>query len=107
MVEAQVIPTEKATSPRHRKLITLLETPPGQHPTKRIPKAKAGSNLHTRTNKYAIPGIIINWAQAPTKISSGRLAKTLKSLVDKVSPIVNMMIPKITVCVFPLTQSKR
>ena len=47
-----------------------------------------------------------NWAQAPIKMSNGLCAKMRKSAVVKVRPIVNMMMPKITVCVFPLTQSK-
>ena len=47
-----------------------------------------------------------NWAQAPIRMSNGLCAKMRKSAVVKVSPIVSMMIPKITVCVFPLTQSK-
>ena len=37
MVETVVMPTEKATSPLHKKLMILLDTPPGQHPTKIMP----------------------------------------------------------------------
>ena len=36
-VDAVVIPTEKATSPRQRKDMILLDTPPGQQPTRMIP----------------------------------------------------------------------
>ena len=39
-VEAVVIPTEKATSPLQRNDIMLLETPPGQQPTKIIPAVR-------------------------------------------------------------------
>ena len=36
-VEAVVIPTEKATSPRQRNDMMLLDTPPGQQPTSMMP----------------------------------------------------------------------
>ena len=36
-VEAVVIPTENATSPRQRNDMMLLDTPPGQHPTSMMP----------------------------------------------------------------------
>ena len=41
-VEAQVMPTEKATSPWHKYDIMLLDTPPGQHPTSNMPMAMGG-----------------------------------------------------------------
>ena len=48
-----------------------------------------------------------NCAQAPMRISSGRRASILKSLVVSVSPIVSMMMPRMTVCIVPRTHSKR
>ena len=43
-VEAVVIPTEKATSPRQRNDMMFEETPPGQHPTRISPAAIPGGS---------------------------------------------------------------
>ncbi len=85
----------------------LLDTPPGQQPTSRMPKAKAGSSLKICTNRYATHGMMKNCAQAPIRISNGRWARMRKSSVVSVSPIVSMMMPRITVCVVPRTHTKR
>ena len=50
--------------------------------------------------------MIINCAHAPMKMSKGRRARILKSLVVSVKPIVSMMMPRMTVCIVPRTQSK-
>ena len=78
-VEAVVIPTEKATSPLHRKLMMLLDTPPGQQPTNMMPIANEISKLNNLVNVYAIKGIKVYCAQAPMKISIGLDANILKS----------------------------
>ena len=38
-VEIVVIPTDKATSPRLKKVIKFDDTPPGEHPTSNNPTA--------------------------------------------------------------------
>ena len=58
-VLAIVMLTEYVTSPFARKLITLLETPPGQHPTRMIPTARYGSNPKTFVSVKATSGIIV------------------------------------------------
>ena len=51
IVEAVVIPTEKATSPPQRYDITFDETPPGQHPTRIKPSESAGERCNKREKK--------------------------------------------------------
>lgn len=41
-VETVVMPTENATSPLHRKHMILLDTPPGQQPTRMMPAERNG-----------------------------------------------------------------
>lgn len=98
-VEAVVIPTEKATSPLHKKLIMLLDTPPGQQPTSIMPIAIGVSKWKMRVSNHATSGIMVNCAHAPIKMSSGRENSILKSCVVSVSPIVSIIMPKIIVCV--------
>ena len=105
-VEAVVIPTEKATSPLQRNYIMLLETPPGQQTTKILPAVRKGFSPKTCESVYASNGIMVNCAHAPMKISSGRENRILKSLVVRVSPIVSMMMPKITEETSPLIHKK-
>ena len=70
-----VMPTEKATSPLARKLMMLDETPPGQVPTKTRPSVNPGERLKALAIPIASSGMMVYWATAPMKISSGRLAK--------------------------------
>lgn len=85
----------------------LLDTPPGQHPTKRMPKANGASRCHTCTNSHATAGMMKNCAQVPINTSNGRCARMRKSSVVSVRPMVSMMMPRMTVWVVPRTQSKR
>lgn len=50
--------------------------------------------------------MIVNCATAPMSISNGRWARSLKSRGVRVSPMVSMMMPRIIVCVLPLTHAK-
>ena len=59
-VDTVVIPTEKATSPLHKKLIMFEDTPPGQQPTKTKPKVKPSDRLKVFARKIAIIGMIVN-----------------------------------------------
>ena len=95
-VDTVVIPTEKATSPLQRKLMILLDTPPGQHPTRIMPVARYGLSPKTRVKAHATSGIMEYCATAPIQMSMGRLISTLKSSRVSVQPIVSIMMPKIT-----------
>ena len=92
----------------------LLDTPPGQHPTRSRPivmallyGAKAGTRLNNHDRVKAIRGIKVYCAAAPIRISKGLEKRILKSLVVSVKPIVSMINPKIRVCMFPFTHAKR
>ena len=60
IVEAIVMPTERARSPRARKVITLEAVPPGQQPTRTTPIASSGGRLKTLVRAKARAGMIIN-----------------------------------------------
>ena len=85
-----VIPTERATSPLERQVITLLDVPPGQVPTSTTPAKSAGSSRNTLPNANASSGITVNWATQPTMMSFGRVKTSLKSSNFKVRPIPNI-----------------
>ena len=103
-VEAVVIPTEYATSPRHRYDIMLLETPPGQHPTSIMPIERYGLRLNIMESPHAIIGISVYCANAPMRMSNGRRNSSLKSSTLSVSPIVSMIMPRIMLDTSPFTQ---
>ena len=50
--------------------------------------------------------MMVNCAAAPRRMSNGRCASSLKSFGVSVSPIVSIMMPRMMVCVFPLTHAK-
>ena len=54
-----VMLTEYVTSPRAKKLMTLLETPPGQQPTRIMPTARYGSSPNTFVSPKATNGMIV------------------------------------------------
>ena len=85
-----VIPTESATSPFDRYVITFDDVPPGQVPTRTTPAIRAGSRLKILLNKNARIGIIRNCARQPQKMSFGRVNTSLKSSILRVSPIPNI-----------------
>ena len=100
-----VIPTEKATSPLQRNDMMFDETPPGHVPTSKSPIAiPLGSPKCTRVN--AINGIMVNWESVPSKMSPGRFARMAKSCGERVSPMANIIMPRMMVCVEPLTHAK-
>ena len=59
-VLAVVMPTEKAKSPWQRKVIRLLETPPGLQPTRMRPTVSSGLRLSALETVKAIKGIRVN-----------------------------------------------
>ena len=88
IVEHAVMPTERATSPLERYVMTLEEVPPGQVPTRMTPIASSGLRLKTFVRTKARSGITVNCAMQPMMTSFGRLNTTLKALgfsVRKVS----------------------
>ena len=87
-----VMLTDKATSPLERKVITLLDVPPGHVPTRITPTVRAGSRLNILHNIKARRGIIVNWATQPIITSFGRENISLKSSSFNVSPIPNIII---------------
>lgn len=95
-VDTVVIPTENATSPWHKKLMILLDTPPGQQPTRMIPADRYGLSPNNLERPNATKGITVNCAIVPNRISVGRRRRILKSSVERVHPIVSIMMPNIT-----------
>ena len=87
-----VILTDKATSPLDKYVITLLDVPPGQVPTRITPTVRAGSRLKTLHNMKAIAGIIVNCAMHPIITSLGLVNISLKSSSFNVRPIPNIII---------------
>ena len=77
VVDTVVIPTENATSPLQRKLMMLEETPPGQDPTSTSPRVSPSESPNILAIEKAASGMMVNWATAPIKISSGLFARIL------------------------------
>ena len=48
---------------------------------------------------------MVNCAMAPMRMSTGRFANRRKSSGVRVRPMVSMMMPRMMVCVLPLTHS--
>ncbi len=82
----------------------LLETPPGQHPTRMSPAAMPRGSPQKCTSRNATSGMMVYCAQAPMKISSGLRASMRKSSGRSVMPMVSITTPRMAVCVFPCTQ---
>ena len=66
-----VMPTDKATSPSLRYVMTLLDVPPGQVPTRITPARSPASRPKVFPSINASRGIIVNWAIQPIRISFG------------------------------------
>ena len=88
-----VAATLNATLPFAKNVITLLEVPPGLDPTKITPIAISGGKLNKNTSDTAMIGITKYCESANTITLIGCLKISLKSSIDKVSPIVNIMTP--------------
>ena len=61
-------PTERATSPLERYVMTLEEVPPGQVPTRMTPIASSGLRLKTFVRTKARSGITVNCAMQPLSL---------------------------------------
>ena len=85
----------------------LLETPPGQHPTRMIPIAMYGSSPNILVRMNATAGMSVYCAQAPMKISNGLRANTLISSTHSVRPIVSIIMPRMTLAQSPFTHENR
>lgn len=88
-----VIETDSATSPRARYVMTFDDVPPGQVPTRMTPAASSGGRPKPLASSHARPGMIVNWARAPTKTSFGRWKTRRKSRRRSVVPMPNMTMP--------------
>ena len=87
-----VMPTESATSPLLRKVMTLLAVPPGQVPTRTTPARSPASRPKILPSANARRGIMVNWAAHPSRMSRGRLKTDIKSSIFKVRPMPNITI---------------
>ena len=90
IVEMLVIPTDNATSPCAKKLITLEDVPPGHVPTNTKPTNNASSILNNFPNTNANNGIIVNCDKHPMITFLGCLNTITKSSGFIVSPIPNI-----------------
>ena len=70
-VDKIVIETDIETFPPAMWVITFDAVPPGQHPTRIIPKAMSLFTLKAIAKNHAIKGIIVNCAKDPIKTSLG------------------------------------
>ena len=100
-VLAMVMLTEYVTSPLAKKLMTLLETPPGQQPTRIMPMAKYGSSPKIFVSVNATSGMMVYCATAPRKMSAGRFIKLRTSSMVMVRPMLSMIMPRIIELVLP------
>src|SRR5690606_2876247 len=92
-VVTDVMATDKAKSPRAKKVMTFDAVPPGQQPTKITPTATSGGSASTVANTQASAGIIMNCPKTPINTVMGRRNTSAKSALDKVSPIPNIISP--------------
>ena len=82
----------------------LLDTPPGQQPTRINPAAIPRGRSKHATSAQANSGMILYCAQAPINISTGCEARMRKSAGRRVMPIVSMIKPNTSACTSPCTQ---
>ena len=93
MVVHAVMPTDSATSPFDRYVMTLEEVPPGQQPTSITPTASSVGSWKTRHSTQAISGMMMNWDRMPVITAFGLVNTTLKSPSLSVMPMPNMTMP--------------
>ena len=93
MVVQLVMVTDRAVSPRARKVITLEAVPPGQQPTRMTPMAMSGGSPITLHRMNATVGMMTNCATMPMSTSTGWERTSLKSLTESVRPMPNMTMP--------------
>ena len=94
MVVHAVMPTESATSPLDRYVITLEDVPPGQQPTRMTPTASSVGSWKMVTSRNASSGMMMNWEQMPTITALGLVKTTLKSESLSVMPMPNITMPR-------------
>ena len=98
-VEAIVIDTDSATSPRAKYVITFDDVPPGQVPTNITPTASSAGKSNAFAISHANIGIIVNCANTPINTSRGRFNTNRKSSGLSVMPIPNIAaLNKIVTC---------
>ena len=74
--------------------MTFEDVPPGQVPTRMTPAARSGGRLNPFASSQARPGMIVNWASAPTNTSRGRWNTRRKSSSRSVMPMPNITTPR-------------
>lgn len=93
MVVHAVMPTDSATSPFARYVMTLELVPPGHEPTRITPTASSGGSWNTIVSRNASTGMITNCARMPTMTAFGFVNTTLKSASLRVMPMPNITMP--------------
>ena len=84
------MPTDSAVSPPDRYVMTLLDVPPGQVPTRTMPTSSSSLTPKAFPSPNASSGITMNCARQPAVTSLGFLNTTAKSDSFIVRPIPNM-----------------
>ena len=93
MVVHAVMPTDSATSPFARYVMTLELVPPGHEPTRITPTASSGGSWNTIVSRNASTGMMTNCARMPTMTAFGFVNTTLKSASLRVMPMPNITTP--------------
>ena len=88
-----VMPTDSATSPRARYVMTLELVPPGHEPTSITPTASSGGSWNTTVSRNASTGMMTNCARTPVTTALGLVNTTLKSASLSVMPMPNITTP--------------
>ena len=94
MVVHAVMPTESATSPLDRYVMTLEDVPPGQQPTSMTPTASSVGSWKTRQSTHAMSGMMMNCDRIPVITAFGLVNTTLKSESLSVMPMPNITMPR-------------
>ena len=87
-----VMPTDSAVSPPDKYVMTLLDVPPGQVPTRTTPTSSSSLRPKILPRPKARSGMITNCATQPVITSRGCLKTTVKSESFIVRPMPNMTI---------------
>jgi hypothetical protein len=98
-VEAEVIVTERATSPPARSVTRLEAVPPGEQPTRERPRKRLGGREKSLAAQYAERGMRVNWQSAPVATTRGLLRMLRKSSAVRVVPMPTMIAARATVIV--------
>ena len=93
IVVQAVMPTDSATSPFDREVMTLDDVPPGQQPTRITPTASSVGSWNMRHKTHARKGMMMNCEKMPVMTAFGFVNTTLKSESLSVMPIPNITMP--------------